>query len=195
MKYYQTNIFIALILCLFFISCKAQQALPLNSVWDDSPNGSYFKDLSNELDQFVGTWKANYSDLEITLVITKELQQPFETMIKSFFKDQLSVRYHITNNSGMIVHTTLNNNFTLNPDFKFVSVASRQSLNEVTLVYQGGRCGIGLGTVYFRKINTNQLQWNYNPRGVVISDQTCPPPYDNDKVFLPTVENLIFTKQ
>lgn len=179
---------------LAIVSCKAQQVYPLNTAWDEPPNGSYFKDLHNELDQFVGTWKANYSDEMITLIVVKEQQQPFSILGKSFYKDQLSVRYKIVNNNGLIVHSTLNNNFTINQDFQFLSVASRQSLNEVTLVYKGGRCSIGLGAVYFKKINATQLQWNYKPEGTVLSDATCPPPVDT-RIYLPTTENLIFTKQ
>ncbi len=195
MKISSTKIFAFFVFILGLISCKAQQVYPLNTSWDEAPNGSYLKDLSNELDEFVGTWKANYSNKHITLVITKELQQPFETMIKSFFKDQLSVRYHITNNSGLIVHTTSNNNFTLNPDFKFVSVASRQALNEVTLIYNGGGCSIGIGKVYLKKINSTQFQWNYIPEPQTLSDTTCPPGTAEPAVYLPVIENLVFTKQ
>lgn len=177
------------------ISCKAQQVYPLNTSWDDVPTGSYFKDLNNELAQFVGTWKANYSDKSITLIITKELQRPFESMVKSFYRDQLSVRYHIVNNGGLTIHSTLNNNFASNPHFKFVSVASRQSLNEVTLIYNGGGCSIGMGTVYFKKINATQFQWIYIPEPQTLSDQGCPPGSAEAAIYLPVVENLVFTKQ
>ncbi len=177
------------------ISCKAQQILPLNAGWYKSPTGSYFKDLNNELDQFVGVWKANYTDKTITLIVSKQLKQPFSMVDKSFYKDELNVRYEIKNNSGLIFHSTMNQNFSLNPHFGFISVASRPSLNEVTLVYNGGRCSIGLGTVYFKKINSTQIQWNYKPQPATLNSISCPPPYDNDKIYLPIIQDLIFTKQ
>lgn len=77
------------------VSCKAQQVLPLNAGWYKSPNGSYFKDLNNELDQFVGTWKANYDDKTISLYIIKKIRKPYYDMEKSFSKDQLNVRYYV----------------------------------------------------------------------------------------------------
>lgn len=186
----------ALFLSIFGImSCKSQQIFPLNTSIYSTPTGGYFKDLSNELNVFVGTWKASYNDKTITLIINKELQQPFNLYGKSFFKDQLSVRYQIVNSGGLTVHSTINNNFALNPHFKFVSVASRPSLNEVTLIYNGGGCAIGLGKVYFKKINATQFHWNYTPEPQTLSDATCPPGTAEPAVYLPVIENLVFTKQ
>ena len=181
---------------LFFVllSCKAQLTVPLNTGWYTSPTGTYFKDFNNELDQFAGTWKANYGDKTITLVITKELQQQFEDINKIFYRDLLRVRYQVSNIGGLVIHSTLNNNFTSNKYFDFTSLFIRSSTNEVTLLYNGGDCSIGLGTVYFKKINAIQFQWDYKPQGVTLNDINCPPPIDHT-IYLPEVPNLIFTKQ
>lgn len=183
-------------LLLFYVmGCRAQQVLPLNSVWDDSPNGSYFKDLSNELNQFVGTWHASFDGKTIKLFISKELQKPFAIFDKSFYKDELVVRYQILNSSGVTIHSTQNLNFTVNEKFKFVSVASRQLMNEVTLVYNGGACGVGLGIVSFRITSPTQFKWNYKVQPKALTTNSCPPGTAEPAIYLPTVENLIFTKQ
>lgn len=193
------NILIKIIPIIFIftgiISCRSQQIVPLNTGWYTSSTGTYFKDINNELDQFVGTWTANYANNNtITLIITKELQKQFQDIDKVFYRDMLRVRYQVIA-GGLIVHSTLNNNFTLSKDYEFLSLFTKPANNEVILMQNGGRCSVGLGTVYFKKINTNQFQWNYRVQPATINSESCPPPYDNDKVFLPTVENLIFTKQ
>lgn len=43
-----------LILFVIVISCKAQQIFPLNTNFEEIPQGSYIKDLNNELSPYVG---------------------------------------------------------------------------------------------------------------------------------------------
>jgi hypothetical protein len=47
------------------LSCKAQQ-VPLNTNMEDIPVNGYVKDFGNELNPYIGTYKANYKTNEIT---------------------------------------------------------------------------------------------------------------------------------
>lgn len=92
-----------IILCIgvfVVLSCKAQQnSLPLNTLMDDIPQGAYVKDLNNELNPYIGVYKANYQGNEITLYITKEEDRPTKRMNKNFFRDVLSIRYIVKSSS------------------------------------------------------------------------------------------------
>nr|WP_033959641.1 DUF6705 family protein [Psychroserpens jangbogonensis] len=59
-------IFLSLIVTVF--ACKAQTpVVSLDTYYQDTVEGAYFKDLNNELNKFVGTWV--YNDGNTTLVI------------------------------------------------------------------------------------------------------------------------------
>lgn len=187
---------IGFLLCLsiFIISCKAQQVLALKSSWDNAPQSSYLKDLDNDLNQYEGTWASFDNGKHIKLIIIKELQKQFKDMNKTLYKDQLLIRFEITDVNGLIIKSTLYDNFAINQNYQITSLFPTANNNEVILLYNGGRCSIGLGGIYMKKISATQIQWNYRPEGTVLNDQSCPPPVDT-KIYLPTTENLIFTKQ
>lgn len=67
---------------LFCIGCKAQyNVLPMN-VMDNNMNPinsnlpNYYKDLTNELDYYVGTWKYQNGNTSLTIVLQKVTQIP-----------------------------------------------------------------------------------------------------------------------
>lgn len=67
MKY----IYILLLLLTFVISsCKAQNA-PLYRIDRDNPEGTHFKDLDNNLSDFVGTWRWQSNDSIVTITFQK----------------------------------------------------------------------------------------------------------------------------
>ncbi|MFD2916937.1 DUF6705 family protein [Psychroserpens luteus] len=61
-----------LLLTIIFSSCKAQNA-PLYQMNPDLPEGTHFKDLDNDLDNFEGTWKWQSNDSIITIVLQKKV--------------------------------------------------------------------------------------------------------------------------
>lgn len=187
---------IATIFTLFLgiISCKSQQVLPLNNSVINSPVNSYLKDLGNELDFYVGTWKANFQDKIITLSVTKELHKPFEMLGKNYFQDQLIVRYEIKNTNGNIMQSSLSKNF--DNDVKLLIESSNTEMNGslVNLIFAGGNCSVGIGEIILKKMNTIQFSWNYYPETTRRNDITCPPSLDYN-IYLPETENLVFTKQ
>ncbi|AZA77818.1 hypothetical protein EG347_09955 [Chryseobacterium sp. G0186] len=176
------------------VSCKAQQqTLPLNTSALDAPIDSYFKDLNNELDYYTGTWKASFQEKTITLQILKKIKEPIKVFSKNFYTDQLFVRYEITKN-GVISESTLDQNFTNSSRLSIESVYTQDNGNSITLLFSGGNCSVGIGTIVLKKINTTQFSWGYYPGTTTMNDKDCPPNLDYT-IYLPETENLVFTKQ
>ncbi|PZP41813.1 MAG: hypothetical protein DI598_17785, partial [Pseudopedobacter saltans] len=103
------DIFLIAIL-MISLSCKSQE-LPLNSNPFESPQNSYLKDINNELNPYVGTYKASFNGKQITLYITKETKKYFDRISYKIYKDVLSVKYTVQNSSGQILQSTQNQVF------------------------------------------------------------------------------------
>ncbi len=181
---------------LFFfgvISCKSQ-VYPLIYEWENAPSGSYFKDINNELQYFVGTWKATYGGKELIIVFNKELEKPFQLLGKTYKKDELVGRYEIVLNNQLIVKSTLNESFLINKNHKITSWVANPAVGEFIFLYNGGDCAVGTGVITMNKINNTEFKWNYKPQTATLNDINCPPPIDSN-IYLPITENLVFTKQ
>ncbi|PZP41814.1 MAG: hypothetical protein DI598_17790 [Pseudopedobacter saltans] len=175
------------------LSCKAQQEYPLNSNLFELPQNSYFKDLNNELNPYVGTYKASFNGKQITLYITKETKKYFDRISYKFYKDVLSVRYTVQNSSGQILQSTQNQNFT--PDQVLHTIYSVVvTNNNVSFTYGGTNCSVGNGSIILKKLNNTQLSWSYYPNDMVFVGNQCPSNLDIT-IYLPETENLVFTKQ
>ncbi|SIT17678.1 hypothetical protein SAMN05421786_107202 [Chryseobacterium ureilyticum] len=179
------------ILIFFTIPCKAQQILPLNSSAFKSQTNSYFKDINNELDDYTGIWTSNFDNKTIKLVITKEIKTPFKMWNKNFYTDQLFIKYEVKKDN-IVLESTLNKDFTA--DSKLSIEGSKIQDNSITLVFSGGNCSVGIGTINLKKINATQFSWGYYPGTTTRIDTLCPPDREY-KIHLPETENLIFTKQ
>ncbi len=173
------------------ISCKAQQ-YPLNTDYDEVANNSYLKDLNNELDPYIGTYKADYNSKEITLYITKVNNKLEKRPQKIFYRDALVIKYTVKNSLGAILQDTQNNNLQTNGISSF---RIRSYDGTVLLGYDGTNCRVGWGTIFLKKINTTQISWLYKPNDITILPGQCPGNPDLT-IYLPETETpLIFTKQ
>lgn len=184
-----------LILGIFTVfSCKAQQQiLPLNTSALDAPVDSYFKDLNDELSYYTGTWNATFQDKTITLKISKQIKEPIKRFQKNFYRDQLFVRYEIRRN-GIVAESTLNKDFINDIGLSIKSAYTQDNGSSVTLLFSGGNCSVGIGTIVLKKINTSQFSWGYYPGTTSRNNISCPPNLDYT-IYLPETETLIFTKQ
>ena len=54
---------------LFTLSCKSQ-TYPLRT-YTDVPDNSYLQDINNELNDYIGTWKATWDSKTIYIYISK----------------------------------------------------------------------------------------------------------------------------
>ena len=171
------------------ISCSAQ-SLPLNTPFADIPNGAHIKDTNNELNQYIGTYKANFNSNEITLFITKQQDKLENSAQKSYYMDALIVKYIVKNSSGTTLQDTQNNN----SDIEFYSFKMRPAKNALQFIYTGTNCHVGWGDIYLKKINTTQISWEYRPDDITTTSQSCPNNLDTT-IYLPETKDLIFTKQ
>ena len=181
---------VLLLIIFAVVSCKSQQILPINTALDNIPNNAQVKDLNNELNPYIGTYKANFEGNEITLFITKEENKLEKRVSKQFYRDALIIKYIIKNTNGLILQDTQNNNDSNN---KLHSTKIRVSQNSVDLNYSGTNCGVGWGIVKLKKLNPTQISWDYNPNSTSVGDD-CSSNADKT-VYLPETDNLIFTKQ
>jgi hypothetical protein len=195
MKTNYTNPFI-IIFCLAFIySCKAQQQIyPLITDTSTIPNNSYVKDIDNEYDQFVGTWKSSLTNKTVTLKITKVLQKPLQKLNNSYYSDVLIVQYSIIDNNGNIIENNISSNLN---DYKIISTLYSKKAHIAKLYYQGGKCQVGWGGINLKVIDSTHLNWNYQPESTMLTNKNCPDyPTGGIKINLPyEPENIIFTKQ
>ncbi|OSY87008.1 hypothetical protein WH52_13150 [Tenacibaculum holothuriorum] len=67
----------------------------------NTPNGAYYKDLNNELDKFVGTWK--FTDGNKELII--ELGKIEQLQISNNYRDYLRGEYSYIENNSTLVNT------------------------------------------------------------------------------------------
>lgn len=185
---FQTILLILTILS--FAEYRAQVIVPLNTNMENILPDSYVKDLNNELDTYIGIYKANYEGKEVTLFISKKENMPTKRMNKNFFRDVLDVKYKIVHSTGLILQDTQNLN---NPSIELQSVRTNSAQNQVLFSYSGVACHVGWGKVIMKKISPSQISWDYRPNSMV-TDHTCPPTADTT-VHLPVTNNLIFTKQ
>lgn len=173
-----------------FISCSAQ-IYPLNTDYETIPDNSYLKDLNNELTPYVGIYKTNFNNNEVSLLITK-VDKKFENSVnKKYYMDILSVKYIIKDSFGRILQDTQNE---LTNSNIIESMATSSEKGIVYLSYSGTKCNVGWGKIILKKMNTTQISWSYYPNSSVLTDKNCPGNPDVN-VYLPVAENLIFTKE
>ncbi|WP_312342339.1 DUF6705 family protein [Chryseobacterium binzhouense] len=184
------KIIIIFAVLLSVINCKAQ-VYPLNTRMDDIIQGGHVKDLNNDLNQFVGIYKAIYQGNETTLYITKVEDKLVKIPNKSYYTDAVVIRYTVKNSSGAVLQDTQNST-----QSDFCSISSFPQENAVVLHYPGTNCGVGWGRVFLFKINPTQLSWEYRPESTIFLNKSLECPGNPDtKVYLPVTKDLIFTKQ
>ena len=88
-----------LILILSIISCKAQSAL--YKADPTLPTGTYYKDLNNDLNKFVGTWKWEENNTSFTIKLQK-IEQYYDG---EYYRDMLIGEYKYVNNGNIVVNT------------------------------------------------------------------------------------------
>lgn len=191
MKSLNYKILVVLVLIINIVSCKAQQTLPLNTFLNDIPNNAYVKDLNNELDPYIGTFKANFNGKEITLYISKLENKLEKSTNKNYYLDALIVKYIVKNSSGTILQDTQNFSQEINT---ISSIRIRSYDSSVILGYSGTNCRVGWGTILLKKINATQFTWEYRPNDIILTPEKCPGNPDLT-IYLPETKGLIFTKQ
>ncbi|TYB69041.1 hypothetical protein ES676_14450 [Bizionia saleffrena] len=89
------------IITLTILSCKAQSPIVGLDASYNTPEGAYYKDLDNELDKFIGTWKFTNNSSEFIFVLQKKVQ----IQISNDYYDILNGEYSYEENGIEIVNT------------------------------------------------------------------------------------------
>lgn len=173
------------------VSCNAQEViLPLNTSYMDLPNNAYVKDLENELDQYVGVYKAQFQGKETTLYFEKEVKKQASALKGYYYTDQLNVKFVVKDSTGKVLIDSRNSAGWLN---KLVSSFKLSRLNVLSFIYSGTNCGVGNGSVLLRKLDATHINWTYSPNSSLLLEEDCPKSLDLT-VYLPVTEDLVFTK-
>ncbi len=173
---------------------KAQQTYPLLTSVDNVPNMAHIKDINNELQPYTGTYISTYNGNHFTLYITKENDKFFDYGNKQIYMDILYVRYTIKDSSNNVLQTTQNIPFQSDKLNTIFSLWAIENGNKVVLNYTGTNCNVGWGDIYLKKLNANQISWEYKPNDITTTAAKCPPTLDTT-IYLPKTKDLIFTKQ
>lgn len=168
------------------ISCNAQ-ILPLLTADASVPNNAHIKDLNNELSPYEGIYKSNFEGNETTLYITKIEDKLELRSTKQFYRDALVTKYVVKNSAGFTLQDTKN----YSSDIELYSTYHSPSTNNAILYYSGTNCGVGYEDEFLKKINLNQISWEYKPNNFILDDERCPPGTDIN-VYLPVTKDLIY---
>lgn len=98
------HILLLLILVPFW-SCKAQS--PIKSLYNDYPGvtGAYYKDIDNDLDKFIGTWKYTSGTTSLTITLQKKIMQPFNDNNVHYYEDIIIGEYKYIENGVEKINT------------------------------------------------------------------------------------------
>lgn len=183
------NTIIAL-LFLLSISCKSQ-TYPLRT-YTDVPDNSYLKDMNNELDDYVGTWKATWNNKTAYIYIAKITNQYRPGLY--VYIDYLTINFKVTDIAGNILFDS--SNLTGN-DVKIKGINFKNGENKYILGYVDRDLCMRSGTIFINftdntKIN---LDWHYGEDENWL-DSTCfYRNYPLDQRPEPLPKNAVFTKQ
>lgn len=145
------------IILLSNVSCKAQNVMPIETIinYIKAENGipetiTYFKDINNLLDKYVGVWKGTYASKNYEFRITK-----YTSIYDGLSEDSLLIRYLITDANGTIIEDTRST-----PDDGHYLIRGHYvDKSHYVLSYAGKETSCGQsGEVYIWTVNTNNTQ-------------------------------------
>ncbi|WP_143885292.1 DUF6705 family protein [Chryseobacterium binzhouense] len=176
-------------------ACTVFTEIPLRSVNTDIPENQcyYLKDTNNELNDYVGTWKASWNDRTIYAYIAKRIK--YYSWVSQYYSDNLIIRFKTVANNG----TVLFDNTSLPDDqVKIYGLGFRKADDRYGFVYiDFDLCDTsGEVRINFNNLAKTELQWNYLQDKYEWLDSDCffynyPP----DQLPNPLPKAAIFVKQ
>ncbi|MRM86672.1 DUF6705 family protein [Riemerella anatipestifer] len=180
------------IVLLLHTNCTAQGVYPLNTSALNIPEGSYFKDINNELNTYTGKWKTVVGNKITVINISKRNKVPIKFLGKNYYQDMVDVRYEMKDINGKVLESTLET--PLNGKRLMISgFRIEENTGRLICIYYGKQCSLGNGFVYLKKQGNNQLLWSYYPQAIHVTSQNekeC-----KGEIYLPEGENIVFTRQ
>ena len=174
------------------LSCKAQNIVPIETKvnYIGAENGipetiTYFKDINNLLDRYVGTWKGTYATKNYEFWITKITNKPARIT-----EDILLIRYLITDANGTIIEDTRST-----PDDGHYLIRGHYLDKSHYVLSYGGRetlCGQS-GEVYIWTLNNNtQMKLFLAQDHVLLNSEDCP---NGRATQILPLQQMLLTKQ
>ena len=102
--FYMKQLFLIMVFMLG-LGCNAQS--PIKSLYSDyrELNEAYYKDLDNDLDKFVGTWKYTNGSTSLTITLIKKVMQPLMDENISYYEDVVIGEYKYIENGVEKINT------------------------------------------------------------------------------------------
>lgn len=195
------KILIILLLSNIFYSSFAQQAcatfteIPLRSITSSIPENQcyYRKDTNNELNDYIGTWKARWDNKTIFIYI-KKITNKYDNIFK-FNRDFLIIKFKTLDISGAVL---FDNTLLSDEQAKIVGLNFIKADDRYGFVYiDPDLCDTsGEVRINFNNPTKTQLQWSYFQNKYEWLDSDCffynyPP----DQLPNPLPKTAIFIKQ
>jgi ribulose-5-phosphate 4-epimerase/fuculose-1-phosphate aldolase len=180
--------------CLFIIalSCRAQGIVAVEQSYNyylagnGIPDGTYFKDINNLFNNYVGTWKGVYKNRNYTFYITKHTKTFYNVT-----EDEILVRYLITNLDGSIVEDTRSN--ADDGDYIISGDMFSKNADYYYMIYAGKDADCGQsGDLILRPKSPTQLKISLLQEKILLDPAACP---GGRAIQLMPLEGMILTKQ
>ncbi len=161
------NIIFLLTFISLCVNCKAQQQiLPLETKGWSSGN-VYYKDLNNDLEPYVGTWKGTFDNKTFTISFLKN--KSYNSM-GNYFKDRLLGRYNMKDSNGNQLYSTYN---LPDDDVKITSLGFVNSMTKDKLRFIFlDACIEGEIHLNFENAQKTQMHWQYFTNQTLVGDDS-----------------------
>ncbi|WP_419870603.1 DUF6705 family protein [Chryseobacterium sp. CT-SW4] len=178
---------VILIILTIFSFCLKAQEYPLNTSPSDIPDNAYLKDMNNELDKYVGTWKGVRDGKTYEFNFIKK-----ENVGENIKWDKLLGRLKITTASGILEYDNFNKTDS-ELELKFFGDNFQKDLKAYLLYFSGDQINcIDYGYTYLRiqSETPNNMSILFLPLYDITTDNCS-----NFKTTLPSEKLIHLTKQ
>lgn len=179
------------LIILFFVAtfCNAQQIYSLRPAESSLPEGSYQKDINNELPEYEGTWKGTW-DNKTVFVTFKKLTNQYDTDLK-YYKDYLIGKFKVIDGNGSVL---FDNSTATDASAKITGHSFRRYNDRYLLSYiDYDLCNTNANiAIKFADSSKTQLIWKLTYGSNMITIE-CP--YYNTQTPEALPKDIILTKQ
>jgi len=148
------------------INCKAQQQiLSMNTVGMHIEN-VYYKDLDNELDPYIGTWKGTFDNKTFIITFSK---LKLHNTIGNYDQDRLMGKYKMLDSNNAELYSTYN---LADDKAKVISLGfvEQTSKTKLRLLFSD-LCIEGEIHLNFTSLKKTQMHWKYFTKQTLITDE------------------------
>lgn len=164
---------ILFILTFICISCSAQQQIIPLETKGFPIEGTYYKDLNNDLEPYIGTWKGTFDNKTFTISFSK--YKDYNSM-GNYYKDRLIGRYKMLDANGNLLYSTYS---LADTDIKVSSLGFVNSTTKDKLrFYFSDLCRGGQIVLNFENPQKTQMHYIYYTEQELITDETGCSPYN-----------------